>query len=220
MDTELRRQITFHKSQRGFIKGLPGAHVNARMVDALLRDAKSKKGDCAIAFLDVSGAFDNVGHEHIVRSLEARGVSHDLKNAISALLCSNKIRINVGAHATGAIDVLRGVPQGGPLSSSMFNLAIDHLYHEVCDHDFSENYGYKLGDGHDSVILTGFADDQAVSARGVRAGERVIDCVQRRLAEIGLDINPRKSTAIVIINGELRPEKLHLGSGDEILSMG
>nr|XP_024217524.1 uncharacterized protein LOC112210982 [Halyomorpha halys] len=179
--------VTFSKSQRGFIKGLPGTHVSARVIDAIIKDAKSRKKDCAVVFLDVVGAFDNVGHGHIVSSLEARGVSSDLTNVIAALLTTNKIKITIGTHTTSQINVLRGVPQGGPLSPSLFNLAIDHLYRELCDQEFANKFGYDLKSDQESVVLTGFADDQAVTARDRGSAERIINGVQRLLAEIGLN---------------------------------
>ncbi|KAK9500774.1 hypothetical protein O3M35_001972 [Rhynocoris fuscipes] len=92
-DAELRKQVAFHKCQRGFVRGLPGCHVNARLIDAILKDAKQCKKDAVISFLDVTGAFDNIGHDHILRSLEGCGVSSDLSKAISALTTANLINI-------------------------------------------------------------------------------------------------------------------------------
>ncbi|XP_066901753.1 retrovirus-related Pol polyprotein from type-1 retrotransposable element R2 isoform X1 [Halyomorpha halys] len=219
LDCELRKQVTFHRNQRGFIKGLPGAHVNARIIDEILKDARSKKSNCAVVFLDVVGAFDNVGHDHIVSSLKARGVSPDLGNVISALLTMNNIKINVGAHSTSQIRVKRGVPQDGALSSSLFNLAIDHLYRDLCEQSFVSKYGYKLNSDQGCVVLTGFADYQAVSSCDRVAAERVIDSVQRTFKEIGLALNPQKSVGIVINKGELESTKLSLENGDSILTM-
>ncbi|KAK9501535.1 hypothetical protein O3M35_012242 [Rhynocoris fuscipes] len=165
LDRELRSQIAFHSSQRGFVKGLPGTHVNARIVDAILKDAKAKSGNCAVAFLDVTAAFDSIGHSHIQRSLQAKGVSANLSNLINSLLVNNSVAICIGPHKTGLIDIKRGVPQGGPLSPTLFNVAIDHLYKDICDPQYANKFGYRIDDTLDSIVLCGFADDQAVSAR-------------------------------------------------------
>ncbi|KAK9506882.1 hypothetical protein O3M35_008733 [Rhynocoris fuscipes] len=79
LDSELRNQITFHSCQRGFVKGLPGTHVNARIIDAILKDAKTKSGNCAVAFLDVTAAFDTIGHSHIQQTLKARVCTRNIE---------------------------------------------------------------------------------------------------------------------------------------------
>lgn len=89
LDTELRKQAKFHRCQRGFVRGTPGCHVNSRLMEAIIKDAKNKKKDAVITFLDVVGAFDNIGHGHIIKSLQAKGVSEDLIKLVSALLCDN-----------------------------------------------------------------------------------------------------------------------------------
>lgn len=71
----LRAQLDLNRNQRGFVVGLPGCHVNAPLVNGCLTKAKERKDNCTVAFLDVTKAFDSVGHEHIERALRSQGVS-------------------------------------------------------------------------------------------------------------------------------------------------
>ena len=51
------------------------------------------KRDITIAFLDISKAFDNIGHDHIAKSLEEKGISKNVRTLINEFLSSNSIVI-------------------------------------------------------------------------------------------------------------------------------
>lgn len=84
LDKKLRDEIDLHSHQRGFITGVPDCHVNAKIINACLQDAKKHKRDCVITFLDIVGAFDHIGHTHVEKSLEAMAVPENLRNLISS----------------------------------------------------------------------------------------------------------------------------------------
>lgn len=67
-------------------------------------------------------------------------------------------------------------------------------------------------------LLTGFAGDKAVFMRHKGPGERIINCVQRILDEIGLGINSQKRMSLITNKGELQEAKLSLENGDVIKS--
>lgn len=138
--------------------------MNSRIIDSVLKDARNKKANSTVAFLDVTSAFDTVGHQHIIQVLKAKGISGDLLNLVFSMLCHNALTIGTGPKKSGSIEIRRGVPQGGPLSPTLFNLSIDHLYREICDSDLANHFGYRLEVSEHPIILTGFADDQAIMA--------------------------------------------------------
>ena len=87
-----------------------------------------------------------------------------------------------------------------PLSPILFYIAIDFIYEEICDTQFAENNGYKLSDEYDSLCMTGFADDQAVTSHSENSAIRTIELIQILFLSIGLEVNPNKSQAIIIRN--------------------
>ena len=214
-DRHLRKQIDLDHNQRGFMN-LPGCHINAKLVNGCILDAKENKSDCVVAFLDVSKAFDRVGHRHIEMTLESFGISPNLNRLILSLLNNNIIRLSLGRDQSEPIPIRRSVPQGGPLSPILFNLAIDFIYRDACDPQFAERYGYKLSPDHAALSLSGFADDQAVTSSTVEGAVRLTELVQSHFREIGLEINPKKSTAIVIEKGRLIPGDIRLNDGSRI----
>src|SRR5699024_4631729 len=213
LDKHLRRQVELNPNQRGFVN-IPGCHVNSTLVQACLKKAKTTKSNVTVVFLDMTKAYDNVGHDHLERCLESQGVSINLKRLIMALLKNNSIRVDLGDKRSNLIEIKRSVPQGGPLSPMLFNVAIDHVFREVCDPGFANQYGYKLHEDLDALSLVGFADDLAVLSSSPEGALRIVELVQHLLSQIGLKINPKKYEAINIKNGELMAGELKLAEGD------
>ena len=112
LDKLLRSQIEINHNQRGFMSNIAGCHINSKIINGCLNDAKQKKRNCVIAFLDISQAFDRIGHTHIASCLKAMGVSPDLQGLINNLLGGNTILIEIGNKRTKSIPVKCGVPQG------------------------------------------------------------------------------------------------------------
>src|SRR5699024_9205779 len=114
------------------------------------------------------------------------------------------------------MEIKRSVPQGGPLSPMLFNVAIDHVFKEVCDPIFANQYGFKLHQDLDSLSMIGFADDLAVISSSMEGATRIVDLVQTLLNQIGLKVNPGKSKTIHIQNGEMVEDQIKLANGTPI----
>ena len=106
--------------------------------------------------------------------------------------------------------------QGGPLPPSLFNIAINFIYNEICDSNFANKHGYNPCDESQTLCLTGYADDQAITACSVDSAVRVINATKTFLLSIGLEINISKCNAIVIQQGTITHSDLQL-SFDEII---
>ena len=171
------------------------------------------------AFLDVSKAYDNIGHEHISKSLTSKGVSDNLHRLIMSLLSNNYVVLSMGKESSKPIQIKTGVPQGAPLSPILFNIAIDYLYEELCEPQYAQNNGFSLTDNYDPLCLTGFADDQAVTSESKANAIRTIELVKNLLLKIGLNINAAKSQAIIIKDGKLMEDSLWLCDGSEIVGV-
>ena len=219
LDKELRQQIELNHNQRGFTSNLAGCHINSRLIDGCLKDAKTKKKDCTVVFLDISRAFDHIGHSHIAKSLAAQGVSSDLQELISSLLRDNTFQVEIGNQRTKRIPIRCGVPQGGPLSPTLFNLAVDFVYKDLCDPTFSRQHGYVLDNNMETLCLSGFADDLAVTACNTESAIRIIDVIKSLLLSIGLEVNASKCCSVILKHGELKQANIKLSTGKIITSI-
>ena len=51
LDSIIRSQVKIICNQRGFVTGIPGCHINARLVNACLLNAKKFKRNCTTVFM-------------------------------------------------------------------------------------------------------------------------------------------------------------------------
>lgn len=69
LDCIIRHNISLNPYQRGFMM-TPGTFININIVDGILHSAASKHQSAALVFLDISRAFDNIGHAHLCATLK------------------------------------------------------------------------------------------------------------------------------------------------------
>ena len=202
LDSKLRTFVTFNQYQHGFVP-LPGTHINASIVNGCLQSAKMNKRDGCIVFLDVSKAFDSVGHEHLKRALKQSAIPRNLYSIIMCLLSDNTFQVEADLKKSKDITMKCGVPQGSPLSPTLFNLAMDYIMQNLTDHDIVEKYGYKITDDLPSLSALAFADDIAIISNNIHNATALTNLAESLFAEIGLNINPNKSKCINLRKGKL-----------------
>jgi hypothetical protein len=215
LDKNLRAQVDINSNQRGFTDK-PGCHMNTALIEKVLRKAKQEKSNAVIVFLDLSKAFDQIGHEHLKKCLESLGVSSNLQRLVMSLLTSNTVRVQTKKHRSNPIKIMKSVPQGGPLSPLLYNIATSFVYQEVCESGFANAHGFKLDSEHDALSMAGFADDNAIFSSSVKGASRLIETARSLFEMIGLRVNPLKSAAIHIKKGQLVPGKITLSDGTSI----
>ncbi|KAJ4440357.1 hypothetical protein ANN_08496 [Periplaneta americana] len=106
--------------------------------------------------------------------------------------------------------------QGSPLSPSLYNIATDHILHEITSEELAEEYSFKLVSGLPNVTVLSFADDMVIVGKYSEAAKHIAEIATRRLHEIRLEINAKKSKCISIVNGKLNTSSIYLDSTTEV----
>lgn len=164
LDQALRARVKCSQVQRGFINGMPGAHINTSLIDGCLKKAKEKADNCCIVMLDLAKAFDTVGHDHIRHTLQSLSLPKNLQNLVISLATSNSTKIEVNKQTTDYITLCRGVAQGSPLSPTIFNLCQDFALKLISVIDITKIHGYELSPTLDRLSALAFADDTVIIA--------------------------------------------------------
>lgn len=123
----LASQVRLDMSQRGFMRGESGLVVNSFLLKACIKNARAACRPILICFLDLSKAFDTIGHASIYRALVRQGVDYRLGKIVRGMLEGSSTEVWHAGESTGGIAILRGVKQGDPISPLLFNLVLDEL---------------------------------------------------------------------------------------------
>ena len=185
LSRRISNSIQLSNRQKGFIKA-DGIRDNLVLLETLIADSKRTCSNLNLTFMDVKKAFDSVSHESVKRTLEWAGIPIGLRQTISDLYedCST----NVGGSS---IRVTRGVKQGDPLSSILFNLVIEMAMSGVSD---SLGISYE---GH-RLFYMAFADDLVLLSRNQKTHQVLVNSVSARLYQVGLELHPAKCKSLAI----------------------
>lgn len=151
-----------------------------------VEQSKSEGRICAAVFLDIKSAFDSITHNAIFESLEELGLGGHIYRWLTSYLDGRYIYISTEAGDTRLFPVTRGVPQGGVLSPTLFQLPLISLVKKLPN----------------TIHASLYADDICIWASGitrlhVKARlQRTLDILHHYLTHRGLHISTSKSAAI------------------------
>lgn len=188
-----RMQSVFRTSQKqtGF-KPMNGVGQNTALLHNILRHARVNRNNLFVCLLDVSKAFDSVPHDSIKRALKRNGCPKDMIELIGEQYENVSTVISYGHECSSRISILRGVKQGDPLSSILFNLVIDELFETIGD-----RFGYEIP-GVGSVNARAFADDIALISGSEIGMQQLLLLTEKFLSCRRLELNVKKCVAICL----------------------
>lgn len=174
--------------QRGLIRYVDGIGANVAAMDDILRDARAKHRELRLAIVDVEKAFDRVSHQAITNIMAGRGWPPSIVRYVENVYGAGTTSIGGGPD----LMVARGIRQGDPLSSVLFNIVMDHVLLAL-----PARIGYTYGGVRINALA--FADDVVLVASS-EAGIRTLAAqFASALAEVGLNVNHAKSLYIPLV---------------------
>ena len=206
LSKRIASSVQISPRQKGFVKE-DGIRDNLTILETLLRDSKEKSDSLCLSFMDVRKAFDSVSHASLFRALEWAGIPTGLRNVITDLYtgCTTTI-------GGDAIKINRGVKQGDPLSSVLFNLVV-----EMALSDIPEKLGVMFQGN--TLCYLAFADDLVIIARNRACLQKLVTFVEVQLGSVGLDLHPMKCKSLIIV-GDGKRKTTYVDSSQKILING
>ncbi|KAI5735528.1 hypothetical protein M8J77_019588 [Diaphorina citri] len=188
IEKRLSGQWDLSSNQFGFRKGR--STVDAiNKVKSLCRAAKGRRKACAMVGVDVRNAFNSTPWDGIIAELKRRKMPPYLINISCSYLSDRKLLIT---QAGDAMDLTCGVPQGGVLAATLWNIYYDNIL------------SVKFPPGINAVA---YADDLALIAEAKSKQELqanislALGKVNDWITSKGLELAPEKTEAIVLNQG-------------------
>lgn len=180
--------IKYDERQRGFIRADGAAEIIyslASVIDIARHDNKQLH----MAFLDIKKAFDSVSHHSIIWSLRNKGLPLKLIEYIKYIYDNSEMCIEIDGEQSETIKPGRGVRQGDPLSSIIFNIVMDEILNKLPPY---------IGFEYRQIILNAlaFADDLVLFASTTQGLQTIIDLISEEASKHGLLLSPSKCKCV------------------------
>ncbi|CAF3635101.1 unnamed protein product [Adineta steineri] len=173
-------------------KPVNGVGQNVALLHNLLRHARTNKNNLFVCLLDVSKAFDSVPHEPVKRALLRNECPFEFIDLFNNQYENSYTALSYADRSSRLIALRRGVKQGDPMSSILFNLVIDELFEILGD-----RFGYEL-DGVGSVNARAFADDIALMSGSELGMQQLLSKTEKFLTARRLELNTGKCISICL----------------------
>jgi hypothetical protein len=179
-------------------------------------------GKFAVAFMDLSGAYDSVDRDLLFHKLHNLGMSDRSLGLLRSLYQATQCIAKCDQGTSQPFTVGCGLRQGCPLSTTLFNLFIWDLHkritteckgcgvpappHITLGPQQRDNDGSKLSDFY-------YADDCSLLGSTPQELQRIVDCFCTYCNEHGLIINPTKCEVVVFASKRAWPRATWTAAG-------
>ena len=145
-----------------------------------------------IIYLDLKGAFDAVDRGQAINCAKHHGVRGKMLKFFKKYLTGTKAKIEMDNTRSVEFNIERGVPQGDPLSPTLFIIFINSLLDEI----EKANLGIKMHGITTPGI--GFADDLCFMAESMEQLNKLIKICEKWCENWGMQANAKKLATMVI----------------------
>ena len=175
------------------------------------------------AAIDFQKAFDSIEHDGIWHALESQGVPHHYIWLLRRIYSdqAGMIRSDVMSKQ---FSITRGVKQGDPLSSLLFNSLLEHIMRAVKPQWVTKRFGMQTSVGQDTRLMNlRFADDLFLIGKTQKQILTMLEDVIRAARTYGLELHPEKTKILTNVSKQNgRPVKKSLevdGINIEVLAI-
>lgn len=217
IDTHLKRNNIMAWEQNG-CKNKGKGSKELLMVDrAITRQAKTRKKNISMAWIDYQKAYDSEPHTWLIKILKIYRVNEQIILLLQFLMSTWRTTITVAGHSTPGytVKIRRGIFQGDGFSPRWFCLALNILSKLLN----RSAYGYSM---NESVKLSHlfYMDDIKLYARGRKQLEGEIELVRMFSDDIGMSLGLDKCAMVEVKRGKMvRDGNIRMADGREIAEL-
>ena len=208
----LDEQGLMPKEQKGCSRGSRGTKDQLLIDKTILRNAKLKKKNLEMIWIDYKKAYDSVPHSWILESLSTIKVNASINKFLRKAMKMWRTELMVEKESCGLCDIKSGIFQGDSLSPLLFIVALIPLSTILNN----TNKGYKIKCNQILNHLL-YMDDLKLYAKTERESESLLHTVRIFSEDISMTFGIEKCAKISVKRGKVvRREGIKLPDGKEI----
>ena len=148
-----------------------------------------------MAAVDFKKAFDSVTHRSIWRALAAQGMPLGYVQLIDKLYKKQIGTVRTEKLSKG-FSIEKGVKQGDPLSSLLFNCVSEYVLRPLKQRWNSRGHGIKVKPGEENLTNLRFADDILLISSSLESMTQMLTDLSIAAADAGLSLHPEKTKVL------------------------
>jgi hypothetical protein len=193
----------FHPCFHG---GLPECGMGTATIEAKLAQqlAWMEQESLYQVFVDLRNAYDHLDNERCLAIMTGYGVGPKLLCLQAKFWDQAEMVFCAGGSFGEPFHAIRGMTQGGLLSSLMFNVCVDAVIREWLQRTLSKEATRGELDEASREIVAFFVDDGLVGSRDPIWLQSALGILVTLFESIGLRTNPDKTKVMTCIPGKIR----------------
>ena len=184
--------------QKGCRKGSQGTNDQLFIDKMVLREAKSRKKNLAMGWIDYKKAYDMIPHSWILECLELFGAAQNVKTLLENSMNGWQTELTSNGESLGSVSIRRGIFQGDSLSPLLFVVSMIPL--SLVLRKCEAGYIYAKNTKVNHLL---FMDDLKLYARSECQLDSLIQSVRIFSNDIGMKFGIEKCAVLVIKRGKL-----------------
>ena len=182
----------------------------------VMSEAKRRRKNLYMAWLDVKKAYDSVPHDWILYCLKLFGVHDKIVKFLECAMSQWRTVLTANNEVLGQVDIKRGIFQGDSLSPLLFIMCLAPLS-LILDRS---SKGYLFSNSSTVINHLVYMDDIKLYGRSQHEIESLIHTVNIFFDDISMTIGAAKCNIVAVSRGHLvESDSVALSSGDLIQSL-
>ncbi|XP_021349432.1 uncharacterized protein LOC110466448 [Mizuhopecten yessoensis] len=186
-------------SQKGGIPGFSGCVEHTSVISQLIREAKQKKGNLTVVWLDLANAYGSVPHKLIEAALDHYHIPEHIRKMIMSYFGGIQLRFTVGESTTAWQDLEKGIVTGCTISPILFIMGMNIIIKAA----ERETRGPRMESGIYQPANRGFMDDLTITTTTHVQARWVLSALEEVVTWARMQFKPRKSRCMIMRNGRL-----------------
>ena len=184
--------------QKGCRRRSRGTKDQLLIDKAVLREARAKKRNLSMAWIDYQKAYDSVPHSWILEMLGKVKVAGNVEGLLRRSMKDWKTLLTSNGEGLGEVDIKRGIFQGDSLSPLLFIIIMIPLSIIIRR---ESSLGYAFGSGKNLISHLVFMDDLKLYGKSMRELESLVEVVRVYTEDIGMKFGIGKCGVVTIEKG-------------------
>ena len=201
--------------QKAGVPGFSGCVEHSAMIWHTIQEAKRRKMDLSVLWLDLANAYGSLPHSMIWFTLDFFYIPDKLSEFLKCYFQDFKMRFSTKEFTTAYQPLEVGIPMGCAISPILFVMAIEVITRAAC----SSCRGIEIEPGLELPPIRAFMDDLTLLNPCTTDAQKALERLDQLISWCRMKFKPKKSRSLTIRKGRVDDRTRYRVGGEAIPSI-